>query len=82
MSQFDHAWSRLGPCSPEAFGRPLGIRKIVAVGAPMQTRPQTAVLIAYDFGEFHPGALELRLATLRYFPSKVNRVHTILSRCG
>jgi hypothetical protein len=39
VSQLDHACSRFGLCSPEEFGRPLGIRKIVAVGAPMQTRP-------------------------------------------
>ena len=50
VSQLDHACSRLGLCGPEVFGRPLGICEIVAVGAPMQTRPQTASLIAYKFG--------------------------------
>ena len=38
VSQLDHACSRLRLFSPEAFGRPLGIPKIVAVRAPMQTR--------------------------------------------
>jgi hypothetical protein len=52
ISQLDHACTRRGLCSPDEFGRPFGIRKIVAVGAPMQTRPQTASLIAYEFGEF------------------------------
>ena len=82
VSQLDHASSRLGLCSPEEFGRPLSIRKIVAVGAPMQTRPWTASLIAYKFGEFQPGVLEVSLTTRGYFPSKVNRVHNILSGCG
>lgn len=82
VSQLDHARSRLGLCSPDKFGRPLGIRKIVAVGAPMQTRPQTAPFIAYEFGEFQPGALEIWLTTRGYFPSEVNRVHDILSGCG
>lgn len=50
ISQLDHACSRFGLCSPDEFGRPLGIRKIVAVGAPMQTRPQAALHIAYKFG--------------------------------
>jgi hypothetical protein len=82
ISQLDHACSGLGLCSPEEFGRPLGICEIVAVGAPMQTRAQTASLIAYQFGEFPPGVLEASLMTRGYFPSKVNRVHDILSGCG
>ena len=82
ISQLDHACSRLGLCSPDAFGRPLGIRKIVAVGTPMQTRPQTALLIAYKFGQFQPGVLKVSLTTGGYFPSKINRVHDILSGCG
>lgn len=75
ISQLDHACSGLGLCSPDAFGRPLGIRKIVAVGAPMQARPQAALLIAYEFGQFQPGVLEVWLTTGSYFPSEVNRVH-------
>ena len=82
VSQLGHACSRLGLYSPDAFGRPLGIRKIMAVGAPMQTRSQTASLIAYQFGEFQPGLLEVSLTTRGYFPSEVNRVHRILSGDG
>jgi hypothetical protein len=78
VSQFDHPCSRLGLCRPDEFGWPLGIRKIVAIGAPMQTRPQTASLIANEFGEFQPGVLEVSLTTGGYFPFKENRVHTIL----
>jgi hypothetical protein len=48
----------------------------------MQTRSQTASLIAYKFGESQPGVLEVSLMTRGYFPSKVNRVHNILSGCG
>lgn len=48
ISQLGHACGRLGLCRPGEFGGPLGIRKIVAVGAPMQTRPQAASLIAYE----------------------------------
>ena len=59
MSQLDHARRRLGLCRPNAFGRPLGIGKIVAVAAPMQTRPKTALLVAYQFSEFQPGLLEV-----------------------
>ena len=44
----------------------------------MQTRPQAASLVAYQFGEFLPGALEVSLTASGYFPSKINRVHKIL----
>lgn len=79
VSQLDHACSRLGLCGPGQFGRPLGIRKVKAVGAAMQTRPQAAPLIAYQFGQFQPGVLEVSLTAGGHFPSKVNRVHDILS---
>lgn len=82
VSQLDHPCGRLGLCSPYEFGRPLGIRKVMAVSAPMQTRPQAAALIAYAFGEFQPGVLEVSLTTRSHFPFKVNRVHDILSGCG
>jgi len=75
VSQLDHACSRLGLCRPNEFGWPLGIRKIVAVAAPMQTRPQTALLIAYEFGEFQPGVLEFLVTSGDYFPFKINSVH-------
>lgn len=79
VAQLDHAYSGLGLCRPDEFGRPLGVGKIVAVGAMVQTRPQAAALIAYQFGEFAPGLLELTLTVRSYFPFKVNRMHDILS---
>ena len=79
ISQFGHACSRLRLCCPRTFGGPLGIRKIMAIGAPMQTRPQAASLIAYQFGQFHPGLLEVRFTARSDFPSEVNCVHTIWS---
>jgi hypothetical protein len=51
----------------------------VAVGAPMQARPQPAPLVAYELGEFKPGLLELSFTAGGYFPSKINRVHDILT---
>lgn len=81
VSQFDHACGRFGLCRPGAFGWPLGIRKIMAVGAPMQARAKAAVRIAYQFGQFEPGMLEVCFTAKRYFPSEVNRVHQILSVC-
>jgi hypothetical protein len=79
VSQRNHACRRLRLGSPDALGRPLGIGKIVAVGAPMQTRSQAALPIAYKFSEFQPGVFEVMLMTRRYLPSKVNCVHNILS---
>jgi len=54
----------------------------MAVGAPMQARPQTASLVAYQFGQFPPGLLEVWLTASDDFPSEVNRVRDILSGCG
>lgn len=82
ISQLDHACSRLGLGSPDEFGWPLRISKIVTVGAPVQTRPQTALLIAYEFGEFQPSVFEVSLTARRYLPSEVDRVHDILSGYG
>jgi len=76
--QLDHACSWLGLCRPDELGRPLGVRKIVAVGAPMQTRTQTALFIAYEFGQFQPGVLKIWLTARGYFPSEINRVHDTL----
>jgi hypothetical protein len=82
IAQLDHSCSRLGLCNPDKLGRPLGIRKIMAVAASMQTRPQAASLIAYQFGQFQPGVLEVSLTTGGYFPFEVKRVHDILSGYG
>lgn len=80
VSQLDHAGGRLGLCSPEGFRWPLRIGEIIAIGAPMQARPQTASLIAYQFGKCQPSVLEVSFITRGYFPFKINSVHTILSR--
>lgn len=82
VSQLDHACSWFGLCRPDAFGRPLGIRKIMAVGAAMQARSQAAVGIANQFSEFQPGLLEVWLTASNYFPFKINRVHNVLSGCS
>jgi len=81
VSQLDHACGRFGLCRPGAFGRPLGIRKIMAIAASIQARSKAAVRIAYQSGEFQPGVLEVCFTAKRYFPSEVNRVHQILSVC-
>jgi len=60
----------------------LGVRKIMAVGAPMQARSKAAVRISYQSGEFQPGVLEVYLTARGYFPSEVNRVHDIFLGCG
>lgn len=70
------------PAAAYDFGRPLGICKITTVGVAMQTRPQTASLIAYKFDEFHPCLLELSLTARSHFPPKVNRAHDILRARG
>jgi len=82
VAQRGHACSRRGLRRPGVFGRPLGIRKIVILGAAMQTRAEAASFIAYQFGEFQPGLLERRLTASGYFPSEINCVHEVSSVMG